>query len=305
MKKIFKLNPENTLTQQSLFWLINGALFLFAIVLIGFILYQKNYSLNWSPEGFRFFLSEFAFPISFLALVIPATALIATMHRSSQLSTQINLLMQQNNFANYYKHYEMFKTYYAELCNDNEILNEKKCDKIYRRLFPNSKQGDYYVDKSLLKIINKLSKEYLDVLEKLNNNEKVTYFEFILFSSDIIFKISETWGGYWLSPMDFGNTILGTIPNVDESKVESITVGNISAKFIDADDEEVIFEKTLNYFQLIAKLLEFEISLENDNLSKDLYTLINKQLVMVERDGEKRIASRNIRFVTATKLEKL
>ncbi|MFD1062064.1 hypothetical protein ACFQ1Q_02300 [Winogradskyella litorisediminis] len=305
MKKIFKLNPENTLTQQWLFWIINGALFLFAIILIGIILFKKSYSVNWSPEGFKFFLSEFAFPISFLALVIPATALIATMHRSTQLSTQINLLMKQNNFANYYKHYEMFKSYYEELCNENDILNEKKCDKIYRRLFPNSKQGDYYVDKELLKTINKLSKEYLDVLEKLNNNERITYFEFIIFSSDIIFKISEVWGGYWLSPMDFGNTILKSIPDIDESKVESITIGNMSAKFIEADEEEIIFEKTLNYFQLIAKLLEFEISLESDNLSKELYTLTNKELVMVERDGEKRIASRNIRFITATKFEKL
>jgi hypothetical protein len=305
MKKIFKLNPENTLTQQSLFWLVNGILFLFALILIGIIWNKGNYYINWSPEGFRFFLSEFAFPISILAIIIPATALIATMHRSSQLSTQINLLMQQNNFANYYKHYEMFQSYYKELCNDNEILNEKKCDKIYRRLFPNSKKGDYSVDKTLLKSINKLSKEYLEILEKLNNNEKITYFEFILFSSDIVFKIGESWGGYWLTPMEFGNTILKTIPDIDENQVEPVTLGNISAKFIDADSEDIIFEKTLDYFKLIAKLLEFEISLDNDDLSNDLYLLINKQLVMFERADEKRIASRIIRLVTATKQEKL
>ncbi|WP_339686621.1 hypothetical protein [uncultured Nonlabens sp.] len=305
MKKIFKLNPENTLTQQWLFWLVNGILFLFALILIGIIWNKGNYYINWSPEGFRFFISEFAFPISILAIIIPATALIATMHRSSQLSTQINLLMQQNNFANYYKHYEMFQSYYAELCNDNDILNEKKCDKIYRRLFPNSKKGDYSVDITLLKSINKLSKEYLEILEKLNNNEKITYFEFILFSSDIVFKISESWGGYWLTPMEFGNTIIKTIPDIDESKVEPISVGNISAKFINADSEDVIFEKTLNYFKLIAKLLEFEITLGNDDLSNDLYLLINKQLVMFERADEKRIASRIIHFVTATRLEQL
>ena len=199
----------------------------------------------------------------------------------------------------------MFQSYYKELCNDNEILNEKKCDKIYRRLFPNSKKGDYSVDKTLLKSINKLSKEYLEILEKLNNNEKITYFEFILFSSDIVFKIGESWGGYWLTPMEFGNTILKTIPDIDENQVEPVTLGNISAKFIDADSEDIIFEKTLDYFKLIAKLLEFEISLDNDDLSNDLYLLINKQLVMFERADEKRIASRIIRLVTATKQEKL
>ncbi len=305
MKKIFKLNPENTLTQQWLFWLVNGILFLFALILIGIIWTKGNYYINWSPEGFRFFLTEFAFPISILAIIIPATALIATMHRSSQLSTQINLLMQQNNFANYYKHYEMFQSYYAELCIDNDILNEKKSDKIYRRLFPNSKRGDYSVDKVLLKSINELSKEYLEILEKINNNDEITYFEFILFSSDIVFKIGESWGGYWLTPMEFGNTILKTIPDIDENKVEPIKVGNISAKFIDADNEDVIFEKTLNYFKLIAKLLEFEISLDNNDLSNDLYLLINKQLVMVERADEKRIAGRIIRFITATRPEQL
>lgn len=305
MKKAFKLNPEKTLTQQWLFWLINGALFLFALAITGIILSKGNYYTNWSPEGFRFFLSEFAFPISILALIIPTTALIATMHRSTQLSTQINLLMQQNNFANYYKHYEVFKSYYAELCNDNDILNEKKYDKIYRRLFPNSRKGDFYVDKKFLKSINDLSKEYLDILEKLNNNEQISYFEFILFSSDIIVKIGDAWGGYWLVPMAFGNKIVQKIPDIDETKVEPVTIGNITAKFIEADTEDIIFEKTLNYFQLIAKLLEFEISLETDKRANYLYILINKQLVMVERDGEKRIASRNIRFITATKQESL
>lgn len=305
MKSIFKIKPEKTLTQLSLFWLINGVLFLFALVITGIILYKGNYYIDWSPEGFRFFLSEFAFPISILAIIIPTTALIATMHRSSQLSTQINLLMQQNNFANYYKHYEMFKSYYTELCNDNDILNKKKCDKIYRRLFPNSKKGDFYVDKKLLKSINKLSKEYLDVLERLNKNEEITYFEFILFSSDIIFKIGEVWGGYWLTPMEFNITVLKTIPDIDETKIEPVTVGNITAKFVDADDEDIIFEKTLKYFQLIAKLLEFEIILDNDELTNFLNILINKELMLVDSNGKKRIASRKIRFVTATKVEKL
>lgn len=305
MKKNFKLNPENTLTQQRLFWLVNGILFLFALVLIGIICIQKKYYINWSPEGFRYFLSEFSFPISILAIIIPATALIATMHRSSQLSTQIYLLMQQNNFANYYKHYEMFQSYYLELCKDYDILNEKKCDKIYRRLFPNSKKGDYYVDKTFLKNINKLSKDYLDMLEKLNNNEKITYFKFIHFSSGIVSKISAIWGGHWLSPMDFGNTILATIPGIDENKVEPVIIGNMSAKFIQADSEEIIFEKTHKYFKLIAKLLEFEISLNNDDLSVDLNTLINKELAYTAKKGEERIASRLIHFVTVEKEEQL
>jgi len=296
MKKKFKLNPEDTLTQQRLFWLVNGILFLFAVVLIGIICSKENYYVNWSPEGFKFFLSEFAFPVSILALIIPATALIATMHRSSQLSTQINLLMQQNNFANYYKHYEMFKSYYEDLRSSEDKLEENKCDAIYRRLFPNSKKGDYYIDKTLLKNINKLSREYLEILSRISKNEEITYFEFVMISSDIVFRLNDAWGAYWLVPMDFGNQILERISGIDEEKVVAANYKNISAKFINADKEEVIFEKVLKYFRLIAKLMEFEISLGDDELSSDLYEFMNKELIYSMKVDEQRIASRKVHF---------
>lgn len=301
MKRFFKLNPEKTLTQQPLFWIVNGILFLFALVLMGIIYFKGIYYIDWSPKGFKLFLSEFGFPISILAIIIPVTALIATIHRSSQLSKQISLLTKQNNFANYYKHYEMFKSYYLELCRDNEILNEKEGGEIYRSLFPNSKSGDYFFDKTLLQTINKLSKDYLEILEKLNNKEEVTYLEFILISSEIVLKINQAWGAYWVIPTDFGNQILSTIPGVDENEVKSVTFGGFSAKFIDSDHEDIIFEKTLSYFKLIAMLLEFEISLKNEDLAENLYSLINKEIVMCERSQEKRIASRNIYFFTTTR----
>lgn len=302
--KRFNLDPRKNLTEQPLFWLVNGIISLFAIILVGVILNKGSYSIDWSPDGFRFFLFEFGFPISILAMIIPATALIATIHRSSQLSSQINQLMHQNNFANYYKHYEMFRTYFLELCSENPILNEKKSDNIYRRLFPNSRQGNYYIDESFLNGMDIISKEYLEMLKKIEDG-KITYFEFIFFSSNIISKISEIWGGYWMTPMEFGNTILKTIPGIDDKKVKFATYGNIKAKFIKADYEDKIFEKTLNYFKLISKLLEFEISLDNKPITNNLNLLINKELVMVSDTDEKRIANRTIHFVTRTKQERL
>jgi uncharacterized membrane protein YhaH (DUF805 family) len=305
MKRIFKLKPEYTLTQQWLFWLINGILFLFALILIGIIFLKGNYYVDWSPKGFKYFLSEFAFPISILALIIPATALIATMHRSSQLSTQINLLTQQNIFANYYKHYEMFKDYYEVLSSTEDKLEESKRDTIYRRLFPNSKKGDYNVDKLLLQNINKLSKEYLDILHRISENNDVTYLEFVLASSDIVSKLNRTWGAYWLTPLDFGNQFLDSITDVDVDKVEAATYRNVSVKFVKADMEEVIFDKVVKYFGLLARLMEFEISLSDDILSGNLNELINKELKYTSIVEEPRIANRKIILGIGTKSELL
>jgi len=305
MNRTLKLKPEYTLTQQWLFWLVNGILILFALVLIGIIFFKGHYCVDWSPRGFKYFLSEFAFPISILALIIPATALIATMHRSSQLSTQINLLTKQNIFANYYKHYEMFKDYYEDLMSTEDKLEEKKCDTIYRRLFPNSKQGNYDVDEVLLQNVNKLSREYLRILNRVSENSNLTYLEFVLASSDIVSALNETWGAYWLTPMDFGNKVSNTLPDVDEKDIEPATYNNISVKFIEADKEEIIFEKTLKYFSLLAKLFEFEISIGNNEITSDLYELISKELMYSMKVEEKRIANRIVHFGIAKKTMRL
>lgn len=151
MRRLFKLDPEKNLTHQWPFWAINGLLFTTAIILTIIIVNKGNYHPDWSPAGFKVFLSDFGFPISIAALIIPASALIATMHRSSQLSTQINLLMDQNNFANYYKHYEEFGKYIEKALDnksDIELVKEDEL-RIYRSIFPKSREGVYYPSKEM------------------------------------------------------------------------------------------------------------------------------------------------------------
>ncbi len=300
-----KLDPEKSLFHQPIFLVTNVVFLLFSIFLIFLIQCEGNYSANWNPEGFKYFLSEFSFPIRILAILIPINLIIATIHRSLQTTIQISILTQQNRFANYYKHYEMFQSHFSELSKEFEILNEKKDSKIYRRLFPSSKSGSFQVDKKFLKTINDLSKDYLDLLEKLNRNEQISYLEFNMISSNIILSLNTSWGGYWLSPMDFGNTIHSKIDDIDENEVEAATYGNITAKFITADREEVIFEKVLKYFRVLARLVEFELDLETSEQTKYLNELINKEIVFYQAHGDDRIASRSIIIVTADQKNKL
>jgi len=170
MKRIFKLNPEKNLTHQWPFWLINGILFLLAIILTVIIVSKGNYYPDWSPKGFKLFLSDFGFPMSISALIIPASALIATMHRSSQLSTQINLLMEQNNFANYYKHFEEFEKYLSKISNsDNEEFFKGRVIDIYRKFFPDARNGSYRIDSDLSIFLDRQAEELISLFEGIEN----------------------------------------------------------------------------------------------------------------------------------------
>ena len=300
----FSLNPEKSLIEQPVFRLVNILLITFSLILTIIIYIKGNYAFEWSPFGFNYFLSQFSFPLSILALTIPINIIIATLHRSIQTNTQIDLLSQQHNFANYYKHYEMFKIYYNDLSEQYKILKNVKSSIIYKRLFPNSRKGIYHVDKHLLFEITNLSKEYLQLLERMNEESNVTYLDFVMISSDIILNLSNAWGGYWLTPKDFGNTFMENITGIDSDKVKTATYGNLSCKFIKADTEDIIFEKVVKYFSLIAKLIEFEIDLETSDDVSYLNKLINKEVLLVNTEVDKRIASRFISMFIRTKENK-
>jgi hypothetical protein len=168
MKKLFVLDPEKNLTNQWPFRLINGFLFLISFSISMIILYKGDYSADWSPVGFRTFLYDFGFPISIAALIIPASALIATMHRSSQLSTQINLLTQQNNFANYYKHLDEFKRYLRDTISKEDIcVIENNVLNVYGKFYPNTRKGSYHFNTSLGETFITLIKTHYEEFEEL------------------------------------------------------------------------------------------------------------------------------------------
>jgi hypothetical protein len=306
MSKLFKLDPEQNLTHQWPFWLTNGVLFIASFSLSMVILYKGDYSADWSPVGFRTFLYDFGFPISIAALIIPASALIATMHISSQLSTQINLLMQQNNFANYYKHYEMFEKHFKMLQTEEELLNGKNCFRIYKRLFQESNNGNYNVNKNLLVELNALSEEYYLFLKSLESVDKtVNYFDFLSFSGGVLIRLNRIWEEPWYIPLqNFSKTLTEEV-RADIGEVEPIIREGVKVRFMDAEPEEVITDRILNYFNLIKKIIEFDINFREEEIVKDYYSLMCTSLAATVRGVDHRIANRKIQLMFAHDRERL
>jgi len=230
MKKIYKLNPEKNLTHQWSFWLINGVLFLFAMILICIIVCKGDYSPDWSPKGFKLFLSDFGFPISILALIIPASALIATMHRSTQLSTQINLLMNQNNFANYYKHLEEFEKYInAEILEREKELIEGGTLKVYRCCFPETRNGIYDVNSRFVAKLERITKSIFDDLhEAASNGGKMN--EILKIFNDHQQALCNLCGiGFYYFDVP---SVMKAIPQNKEANVEQRIINNMRSIFI-------------------------------------------------------------------------
>jgi hypothetical protein len=87
----------------------------------------------------------FKVPISILGVTITIVAIMTVLHRSSQISVQIKLSTEQNDFANYYKHLEEFERF----INENKLLskayNIHSIKSLHRKVWPNFKNGDYSI----------------------------------------------------------------------------------------------------------------------------------------------------------------
>jgi hypothetical protein len=127
-------------------------------------------SSDMSYLGFNYFLVVFRFPLGFLALYVPIIALIASSHRSIQTRAQIQLNIEQNLFANKYKHIEEFEKYYKNNIvikghGNLTINNIRNC---YNRLFKNSSIGKYNIDASIYNVIQTNYIKIYDSIEKFN-----------------------------------------------------------------------------------------------------------------------------------------
>ena len=144
--------------------------------------------MDWSYNGFNFWMECYRFPLATLAMLIPIGAVYAANHRSEQTKKQIVLTNKQNLFSNYYKHIEEFEKYIEkrlETVLDHkafENLNHVKTTafdirQYHRTLFPDLLHtGDTKVDREFLSKLEKhfdismlLKAEQIDSLEKAND----------------------------------------------------------------------------------------------------------------------------------------
>lgn len=162
-----KLNSTTNLLKQPIFWIVNMLLISTSIFVAVMIYRDGLYSWSLSVSGFKLFMNDFKFSIAISALIIPASALIATMHRSEQLSKQIELLMGQNNFANYYKHLEEFEKYLVKQYTKKVDIGVKgRENEIYRCFYGKARDGDYRPNPTLINSLELNARMAIDLTDE-------------------------------------------------------------------------------------------------------------------------------------------
>lgn len=126
MKTLLKWLSLNhrSLAHQPLFWLAMGLPF-FLFVVFGFIAWYGS-SAQWDWQGFNNFIEMTKLPLGLLALAVPFTALVTSIHRSIQTAKQITETERKSNFDVYTKHYETT----TKSLSDNGIKNPWKAYKL-------------------------------------------------------------------------------------------------------------------------------------------------------------------------------
>ena len=155
-----------------------------------------NYQNCGSAECFNFFIQQYKLPLGVLTLAIPIAALYAAQHRSILTIAQIAEAKKQNDFVNYYKHLEEFKTHINQMNFQNDINNYRSTHNI---LFSAATEGNYQISDNTQKvIILKLSNLYKIFKEleefsfkKFNNDieKKQLYIYFLLLLVPILLGI--------------------------------------------------------------------------------------------------------------------
>lgn len=139
------MSGGKTLIKLWYFWLA----LLFPICLglgISIVIYLVNdLGIDWTKSGLNTFLEYFRIPLTISSLSIPATALVAAIHRSEQTFVTIAESKKQNTFSNALKHREEFIKLLKELEVELDVKFYDKY-KLYIELFPENKSNSF--DKS-------------------------------------------------------------------------------------------------------------------------------------------------------------
>lgn len=129
------------LHQTNTFWL---AIFvpLLTAALIGNLIYgASTLTISLDSNDIKSLLIAFQLPIGIASLAIPLTAMVASIHRSTQTAHQIETQQAQNNFINHFKHLEEFKLAMNEDKSSGLVLWDTP-EELHRSIYPNTVSGD-------------------------------------------------------------------------------------------------------------------------------------------------------------------
>ncbi|WP_444913688.1 hypothetical protein [Microbulbifer sp. TRSA007] len=128
---------ERKLTDLKRFWYALGAPIASCLIASIVIIFNSDLQWDFSHKGFNDFHQIFRIPLAILALALPIVALVATIHRSAQLSETLKRAEIQNTFANYYTHRKEFLELLKQLEVDHGISFSGRAG-LYAKIFPNN-----------------------------------------------------------------------------------------------------------------------------------------------------------------------
>lgn len=106
---------------------------------------QLVLSWNWTVQGMY---EWFRIPFWVLALLIPVIGLFNANHKSEQARAAMELTRSQNNFANYFKHFDEFKVHMKAV----EISGDVNLRAMHKIVFPMCTRGVHRPSDDFLKI---------------------------------------------------------------------------------------------------------------------------------------------------------
>ena len=164
--KILKIDPSIKISKVLIFKIIGYGLPITALTFSIIIGFNSELTRDFSYEGFNTgFFTVFRVPAAILAACITILGLISTIHRSAQISLQIDKTTEQNVFSNFYKHREEYIHHLKELKNEvpeyikNE-LTEKVIRQYYKSTYPKNHSSNF-TTKPNIEWINNLDKELI------------------------------------------------------------------------------------------------------------------------------------------------
>ncbi|MGF1761097.1 hypothetical protein L4D76_24890 [Photobacterium sagamiensis] len=236
---------NRSIVQLKLLWFTVGILVISSAILAGLII--TNSKLTWDPsyEGINNFVEIFKVPLSIVALIIPAVAIIASNHRSIQTAAQIKISIQQNIFTNYFKHKEEFVKYLSEYDDLFKGLKEPVCNDpsfLHKLFFPNVMDGDYSVDKEILITIEEDISDYLALCKSLCKVDE----DYLFNINEINDEIENTSKYYEISSELLSYHMIGSTQKLDVSEL-GLGVNSI---FIPYNITQLLYQYVILVFAL-------------------------------------------------------
>lgn len=160
------INPELNLHELFVFKCIWITGFLSAIALSGYIWPRlPNATDNFENLNHLIFVI-LKVPFAISAVTLSMLVIIGTMHRSAQTVRQIEISINQNNIANYYKNLDEFKMF----IKSNDLLKDE-CEKksiklIHDKFWPNYLNSNYDMNIEMINQFEEKSKDIFNILIK-------------------------------------------------------------------------------------------------------------------------------------------